>query len=111
MNNSNSRKLLAVLAIVALSSPALANTKSSARNNDVSSSVSVSYTELQLSEAKGAANMYRSLQNAAEQVCGRREYKEPLGIKAKRAQCFNDVVGDAVEKIGHPSLARLHNNS
>jgi UrcA family protein len=110
MNNSNSRKLLAVLAIVALSSPALANTKSSARNDDVFSSVSVSYTELQLSEAKGAVNVYRSLRNAAEQVCGRREYKEPLGIRAKRTECFNDVVGNAVERIGHPTMAKLHNN-
>jgi UrcA family protein len=89
--------LVSVLAVLG-ASPTLAG--------EPSRSIKVSYADLDLSTAAGAATLYSRIRSAARQVCGPEGviYYDMRGWK----RCFNGAVSDAVTKVNSPRLTALH---
>jgi UrcA family protein len=70
--------------------------------------VKVCYRDLNLSHQEGVTALYRRINNAAKQVCGRRPVIMDVKGSALYDECRRDVVARAVNDVGHPGLAALH---
>jgi UrcA family protein len=69
-------------------------------------SVTVSYSDLDLSSPAGAKTLYRRIQGAAEQVCG-----HPGADVIEQAiwrSCYRSAIGNAVRKVNDPLLTAVH---
>ena len=97
--NSSFRSLalVAVLGVLG-ASPTLAD--------ETPRGIKVSYADLDLSTAAGAATLYSRIRGAARQVCG------PEGVLDYHMRgwkrCFNGAVSNAVAKVNSPRLTALH---
>jgi UrcA family protein len=69
-------------------------------------SVTVSYRDLDLSTPEGAKVLYKRIQAAAKEVCGRPE--TDLLEQAIWKSCYRHAVGDAVGKVNSPLLTAVH---
>ncbi|MBN1908001.1 MAG: UrcA family protein [Deltaproteobacteria bacterium] len=70
--------------------------------------VKVSYRDLNLSHQEGVVTFYKRINHAAKQVCGHRPDIMDLHRSALYNACRNDTVDRAVNDVGHPGLAALH---
>jgi UrcA family protein len=70
-------------------------------------SVTVSYTDLDLSKAAGAQTLYKRIKAAARQVCGSIDGYTYLKSQSWR-QCYQSAIAEAVTQVDRPSLSALH---
>jgi UrcA family protein len=69
-------------------------------------SVTVSYRDLDLSSPEGANALYRRIQAAAKEVCGR-PGADLLEQSVWRG-CYRHAIADAVGKVNSPLLTAVH---
>ena len=76
--------------------------------NEVTTSVRVSYADLDLSEAGGAQTLYARIKSAAREACGPEpavlDLRDAAGYKA----CYEQAVAKAVNRVGSDQLNALH---
>jgi UrcA family protein len=72
--------------------------------------VTVDYSDLNLTTDAGIKALYRRLQIAAKQVCRSFEGHEIGGATQRRA-CYNQALSDAVAKVNVEMLSVLHKNA
>jgi UrcA family protein len=96
--------LISGLAVVTLG---FAWTSTFAASPDETSSITVSYAELDLSQAAGAQILYNRIQQAAFEVCS--GFTGPFSvIRTKASPCYKNAVSNAVAQINSPRLSALH---
>jgi UrcA family protein len=66
----------------------------------------VTYSDLNLDDATGAATLYRRIQEAAYHVCS--SYSADPFVQMLRRSCIAHAIGAAVETVNHPRLTALH---
>jgi UrcA family protein len=70
-------------------------------------SVSVRYTDLDLTTAKGADRLYRRIASAAREVCPG-VYSPNPGVAADARHCEATAIANAVSKVNNAKLALVH---
>jgi UrcA family protein len=95
------------IAIAAASCTALAD-NSSAASGQEDRSITVSYSDLDLSHAAGAETLYSRLRNAANAVCGPKVDLRKLRERRTRQQCVASALDNAVADVAAPELQELH---
>ena len=98
--------LVSGLAAIALG---LSSVPSFATTIDGERSLTVSYSELDLTKPSGAEALYRRIKKAAYTVCGAYDSPMPWNYTTK-SRCFQSAVDDAVSKVNSPLLTSLHRN-
>lgn len=98
------RRSLAALAV--LSGIALADTAAPGELSNEPLTAAVSYADLNLGNAAGAAAMYRRLDRAARRVCAPLDGRR--GLKAPWRECVNRAIASAVEQVDAPMLTAHH---
>jgi UrcA family protein len=95
------------IALAAASFAALADNDSASRNSE-SRSITVSYSDLNLSHPHGIEELYSRLNTAASRVCGPKA--DPRNIRKSRnhRQCVASAIDNAVAEIDSPKLQRHH---
>jgi UrcA family protein len=70
-------------------------------------SITVSFRDLDLSSIAGATTLYHRIQSAAKQVCG---YAPGITLIERAAwqACYRDATADAVRKVNNPLLTAVH---
>jgi UrcA family protein len=109
MKESNIVKsMLTVVAIVAMSAPAIAST--SADDGLKGQSVKVSYADLNLQKEAGAKVLYRRLQQASKKACGVESYPHSASLKAKAEsmRCYQSSLTTSVAKVNNALLTQIH---
>ena len=73
-------------------------------------SIKVSYADLNLSNEKGVAVLYRRLQVASESVCGIRLARDQKSMRFMKIaeDCYEDALSRAVDAVGSELLLALH---
>ena len=75
------------------------------------SSQTVKYGDLNISNAQGAAELYRRIVLAANDVCGSRDVDTMhLGARQRMDACVRKATADAVTRVGHPELIAVYNS-
>jgi len=102
------KRLLTVIAIVAMSAPAVAST--SANDGLKGQSVKVSYADLNLQKEAGAKALYRRLQQASKKACGVASYRHSGSLKAKSEsiRCYQNSLTSSVAKVDSALLTKIH---
>lgn len=72
----------------------------------VAHSVTVSFRDLDLSKLDGATTLYRRIQSAAKQVCGKQT--ADLIERSIWSSCYRNAIADAVTKVNNPLLTAVH---
>ena len=70
-------------------------------------SVMVSYADLNLESAAGAATMLRRVDHAAQTICGPEPSDRLQGMKQYRG-CVREIVDSAVSRLGSPTVTALN---
>lgn len=82
-----------------------------AGNRDVrTSSVKVSYADLNLSRAEDAALLYRRIEKAARQVCRGNPGNRTFAELADFDRCRDEAIAKAVMDVGNGTVIALHRN-
>lgn len=76
--------------------------------NQVTTSVRVSYADLDLSEAAGAKTLYARIKSAAKEACGPEPAVLDLRDAAGYNACYEQAVAKAVNRVGSEQLNALH---
>jgi UrcA family protein len=71
--------------------------------------VPVNYGDLDLSQPKDAATLYRRITHAARRACDQPERGDLRRITQYRS-CYQTAVADAVNKVNAQTLSALHRN-
>ena len=74
----------------------------------VSTSVAVSYADLDLTEAAGARTLYARLKSAARDACGPEPSVRDLRSTAEYEACYDRALGKAVSRVDSQQLRALH---
>jgi UrcA family protein len=102
-------KGLSILALaLALAAPAASFAASNDGGGDLR--VKVSYGDLNLNTAKGAARLLQRLDSAATEVCGGQILiSNPIDVEmARGSKCYQTVMEHAVAQINSPVLSALY---
>ncbi len=70
-------------------------------------SLSVRYSDLNLTREEGARTLYSRLQSAARRVCGVGQDRD-LVWQALALSCAEKALGDAVAELDNPQVSALH---
>jgi UrcA family protein len=70
-------------------------------------SVTISYSELDISKPKGAAALYRRVERAARTVCDVGTSKELARIRLSN-ECYRTAVANAVATLNRPLVTAVH---
>jgi UrcA family protein len=70
-------------------------------------SVSVKYSDLDLSSANGVDRLYRRIESAAREVCPD-IYSRDLGIASAGRHCEAEAISAAVSRVNNAKLALVH---
>lgn len=99
--------LAAIIAIVAISAPAVATAEVDELKGR---SVKVTYVDLDLKKEPGAHALYRRLQQASKKACGVESVKNAGSIRevSDAYRCYRQVLAAQVEKIDNEILTRIH---
>ena len=73
-------------------------------------SVTVHFTDLDLTRSAGAAVLYRRLKSAAETVCAvdGSVRSRDLGSQKRLQECISSAIGTAVGKVDQPTLTAYY---
>lgn len=99
-----------LLASVALGSALLAGTALAAApaadGNVAARTMTVRYSDVNLTTVAGATTLYRRIQGAARLVCGEsgRSLFEQHAVK----ECYRNAVAEAVATVNDPTLTAVH---
>jgi UrcA family protein len=100
--------LIASVAVVALSAPAIASA-----SNDTGlagNSVKVNYSDLNVQKKAGAKVLYRRLQRASKEVCGVEALRiaGSVRILTEMQICYRNSLTTAVAKVDSAALTKIH---
>jgi UrcA family protein len=76
--------------------------------NEVTTSVKVSYADLDISGAAGARTLYARIEAAAREACGPEPAVLDLRDAAAYGACYEQAVAKAVNRVGSDQLHALH---
>ena len=76
--------------------------------NEVTTSVKVSYADLDISHAAGAKTLYARIKSAAREACGPEPAVLDLRDAAGYNACYEQAVAKAVNRVGSEQLQALH---
>jgi UrcA family protein len=76
--------------------------------NEVTTSVKVSYADLDISHAAGARTLYARIKSAAREACGPDPAILDLRDAASHRACYEQAVARAVNRVGSEQLQALH---
>lgn len=108
MNTRLGHKQLAVALLAATTIiPAIATARVADQNAD-SSSITVSYADLNITTNEGVAVLYRRLQSASRQVCGSYSGRTSVQEATMIRRCFDEALTNAVASTGSTKLAAMH---
>jgi len=93
----------AIAAAAAFSAPSFA-----AVHDGTAPRVTINYTDLDLSNDKDAATLYRRLQTASRGVCSSLRGHELAGVQRYK-DCYSKALADAVNAVDERTLTALHN--
>jgi UrcA family protein len=79
-----------------------------AADDDTVRKVTVRYGDLDLSDPRGAAALYRRITMAAEEVCSPFEGRDLAGAFRFRA-CKQRAIAEAVSRVNRPELSAVYN--
>lgn len=97
-----------LLAGIAICLPLAAQAGEPAGGNLITSSLAVSYSDLDLSDPAGARTLYARLKRASAEVCGHQPSPlEPSAWKEYQ-DCYNLALNIAVERVNSQQLYALH---
>jgi UrcA family protein len=114
MNTSTHQRILNSLAICGITTLLAGGVAAMAEPADPyfkGASIKVSYGDLALDRAAGAAELYRRIDVAARRVCGG-NVTWSYGVFAVRAaeECRKIAVANAVQHVNNARLTALHND-
>jgi len=98
------RRLLAIAVLGALAAGFAG--LSAAADQVITESRTVTYGDLNLSNPKGASELYRRIVAASHEVCGS---SDNLGELAREQACRRKAIADAVIGVGEPGLIAVYN--
>jgi UrcA family protein len=102
------RSMLAVLAAAVIT--IASGVSAAAESPDELPQKIVSYKDLDLSNSKDIAVLYRRIQRGAAAVCGDYDALEQMHRPAVRA-CIKSATSEAVAAVNSPLLTRFHNSN
>lgn len=76
--------------------------------NEVTTSVKVSYADLDISHPAGAQTLYSRIKSAAREACGPEPAVLDLRDAAGYNACYQQAVAKAVNRVGSEQLHALH---
>lgn len=76
--------------------------------NRVHTSVTVSYADLDLTDAAGARTLYARLKSAARQACGPEPWVRDLYSTADYNACYRNALNKSVNGVDNDRLHALH---
>ena len=71
-------------------------------------SITVNYSELDISKPQGLAVLYARIQRAARSVCGVHYSPRELSRERHSMACYKTAIDDAVRQVNRPTLTALH---
>lgn len=98
-----------VMGLLSVAATTLA-TPSHAQNLDRATSVpkvTVDFSDLNLSKPADAAKLYKRLQLAATEVCGRPDLRDMKKRQLQR-QCYHNAITNAVHAVDHAAVNALY---
>jgi UrcA family protein len=97
-----------VVAIFAISAPAIAST--STDSGLKGQSVKVSYADLNLQKEAGVKVLYRRLQQASKKACGVESFRNAgsLSEAAEMRRCYDRSLTSSVAKVDSALLTKIH---
>jgi UrcA family protein len=111
MNTRNTSRKNAMgtslLVIAALTATMLGTVTRAATSGDNVPKQAVVYKDLNLEGNAGAQMLYKRIQGAANQVCGKVDGRDLQAVSAQRV-CVERAVSDAVAAVNSPMLTRVH---
>jgi UrcA family protein len=111
MNTRNTSRKNAMgttlLVMAALSTTMLAGVTQAATFGDNVPKQAVVYKDLNLEGSAGAQMLYKRIQGAANQVCGKADGRDLQAVSAQKA-CVKRAVSDAVAAVNSTMLTRVH---
>ena len=80
--------------------------------NNTDSDVRITYEKTELASTRGQTGLYARLKDASRKICGSSNIRitGSLQNSAVKAQCYNETLTAAVERVGNPEITALHNN-
>lgn len=102
------KSIVATVAVVAFSVPAIAS--ADAGEELKGRSEKVSYSDLNVEKEAGAYTLYRRLQQASKRVCGVESLNivGSVSVYSQARRCYRDTLDAAVAKIDNPELTEIH---
>ena len=100
--------LIASVAIIALSAPAIAST--STEIELAGKAVKVNFADLNVQKEAGAQVLYRRLKQASKEVCGVESLKIAGSVRdiVEMQNCYRSSLTSAVAKIDSAALTKIH---
>jgi len=71
-------------------------------------SITVNYSELDISKPQGLTVLYARIQRAARSVCGVDDSPRELSRARHSMVCYKSAIEDAVRQVNRPTLTALH---
>ena len=111
MNTRNRSQKSAVvtglLVMAAMSATMLTGVTQAATSGDNVPKQAVEYKDLNLDGSAGAQMLYKRIQGAANQVCGKADVRDLRAVSGRKA-CVERAVSDAVAAVNSPRLTRVY---
>ena len=74
-------------------------------------SITISYSELDVSRPRGVEVLYTRIKRAARSVCGIDRLHRELSGGRRAMACYQSTLDDAVMQVNRPTLTALHRAS
>jgi UrcA family protein len=94
------------VAFAALSATMLAGVTNAAEAGNVAPTLAVTYKDLNLNSNAGIQILYRRIEGAANQVCGKVDARDLRAVSAKKA-CVEHAISNAVAAVNSPMLTMV----
>jgi UrcA family protein len=110
MNTSNQHRLSTrwLLASALLTCALAAGTASAAKPWEQTSSVKVTYGDLDISKVEGATRLYSRIKRAARNVCGADFMQPEEQFYINWKPCYEQAIATAVARVNSPMLTAVH---
>src|SRR5262245_9290523 len=102
----NTKLILASLSLMLSFGSTLAQGAGGTQSTNGGPQITVSYADLNLTNATGAKRLYQRIETAAAQVCGPENGN--LGTHLRRKSCISRAVREAVAEVAAPELTRYY---
>jgi UrcA family protein len=106
IQNTKNAVRMTVVAIAAMSATVLAGVTHAAEAGDTLPKQVVVFKDLNLNSNAGVQVLYRRIQGAADQVCGKVDARDLRGVRAKKA-CVEQAIANAVATVDSRMLTTV----